>query len=272
MFLWCQAQTLTLLLPSSISEPSATPQCLWLTLTFSFVSSTAISTQFDYFIDIFSGQIPPTNPTAKCLDGSTANFSRFANTWAVLMRMQFSSSQGLPTDSCYLPMTPGTLSACDLPLLPCISSLGMNTDVLGSGDTLPTNIMLKPAAFRSIHENPVALPDSSAQDLVSACPPSPGHFSVPPASLCQTRSPWTPLSSPDCLFLWKVASPHIAPEVAAHSSPSQAVSRQSLIPQALSAHGLQTLHIWCCCCHVFAQAYKSLLYKGPKSLLCLQNY
>lgn len=80
MFLWCQAQTLTLLLPSSISEPSATPQCLWLTLTFSFVSSTAISTQFDYFIDIFSGQIPPTNPTAKCLDGSTANFSRFANT------------------------------------------------------------------------------------------------------------------------------------------------------------------------------------------------
>lgn len=48
---------------------------------------------------------------------------------------------------------------------------------------------------------------SSAHDLVSASPPSPGHFTVPAAGLCQTPSPWTPLSPLQTAFYMESGFP-----------------------------------------------------------------
>lgn len=109
--------------------------------------------------------------------------------------------------------------------------------------------MLKPAVFRNIREGSVAPPDYSPLLTALSLPLLP--LQVTPLSPQLVPSRHAPPGAPSLLsrlpFIWKVPSPHAAPQVAAHSSPFQAVCtpslRQDLIPHALSAHGLKTLHL-----------------------------
>lgn len=216
-FFGCQAQTVTPFFPYTFSLASLLLHGDYGSSSLSVVvPSTAVSTPFDWFTTIFNftGEIPPPQCSRKFwlsqispqndLDGNTSYFRRIANTWAVLTEIQFLLISGATHSFLFLfHHTWDPECTRPSPAASASGSLGLTAIVLGSGNTLPTNITSCWNLQCKTHlcQCPGIPRSFSSRSPMSASPPRLGTFPVPPRCRSVPRTlPLDPLSPLRAVF------------------------------------------------------------------------
>lgn len=220
--------------------------CLWLTHTLcGCITLLPFQHHLILLLTSSMGKFPLRISPQSYLERNILHFSRLVNTWAVLIRIQFSWFQGLPTVS---PMRhPGCLWPS--PAAPC-QFFGREHCPFGQWGHTPhkhQHLMLKP-----LQEHPWEFCGFSwlfSSPPWSASPPTPGHHCPPSWTVPDMLPLDPPLSSPDCLLYGKWLPHTLSWSCCSFSATrlSPACLRQALIPHSLSAYGLWTLHIFFIC-------------------------